>query len=188
VVDVAGAESLTSGAVPVVTAAEMAGITFTELANGSAACDDPAALQTICDSFTAGTVQVWFARWMARLPLPLTPADHDAGFWWDLSMRQIDVSRTLVFDHDCHARTFFEALLADNMDRQRRAHTHPVDQQRNPPPIRQTRPVWTDHRRTCAALVALAPPPPSTGESRPLPQTTRTVSYVTKRRCSTKKS
>ncbi len=92
------------------------GIEFTELSNGFAACDDPAALQAVCDSFTTGTAQVWFERWMTKLPLPLTTADRDAGFWWELSMRQIEVSRTLVFDHDCHARAFFEALLADNMD------------------------------------------------------------------------
>jgi len=28
-------------------------------------------------------------------------------------MRQIEVSRTLVFDDDCYARAFFEPMLAD---------------------------------------------------------------------------
>ena len=93
-----------------------AGIGFTALSNGFASCDDPAALQEICDRFGPGTVQVWFERWMARIPLPLTGADRDAGFWWELSMRQIETSRTLVFDHDAHARAFFEALLRENMD------------------------------------------------------------------------
>jgi len=93
-----------------------AGIGFTELSNGFASCDDPAGLQQICDSFGPGTVQVWFERWMAKLPLPLTSADRDAGFWWELSMRQIETSRTLIFDDDVHARAFFEALLCDNMD------------------------------------------------------------------------
>ena len=93
-----------------------AGIGFTALSNGFASCDDPAALQAICDRFGPGTVQVWFERWMARLPLPLTGADRDAGYWWELSMRQTETSRTLVFDHDVHARAFFEALLCENMD------------------------------------------------------------------------
>jgi hypothetical protein len=93
-----------------------AGIGFTALSNGFAACDDPAALQQICDRFGPGTVRVWFERWMARLPLPLTDADREAGFWWELSMRQIETSRTLVFDDNCHARAFFEALLCENMD------------------------------------------------------------------------
>jgi hypothetical protein len=96
--------------------AAAAGIGFTGLSNGFAACDDPAALQQICDRFGPGAVQVWFERWMSRLPLPLTGADRDAGFWWELSMRQVETSRTLVFDDDCHARAFFEALLCENMD------------------------------------------------------------------------
>ncbi len=93
-----------------------AGLGFTELSNGFASCDDPAALQDICDRFGPGHVQAWFERWMARLPLPLTAADRDGGFWWELSMRQIETSRTLVFGQDVHARAFFEALLCENMD------------------------------------------------------------------------
>jgi hypothetical protein len=92
------------------------GIGFTELSNGFASCTDPVALQEICDRFGPGTVQVWFERWMAGIPLPLTTADRDAGFWWDLSMRQVEISRTLVFDTDVHARAFFESLLVENMD------------------------------------------------------------------------
>ncbi len=93
-----------------------AGIGFTELSNGFASCDDPALLQRICDSLRPGAVQAWFERWMALLPLPLTTADREAGYWWELSMRQVETSRTLVFDDDVHARAFFEALLCDNMD------------------------------------------------------------------------
>ena len=74
-----------------------AGISFTELSNGFASCDDPAALQKICDALRPGTIEVFFERWMHRLPLPLTAADRDAGYWWELSMRQVEVSRTLVF-------------------------------------------------------------------------------------------
>jgi hypothetical protein len=96
--------------------AAAAGIGFTALSNGFASCEDPAALQAICDRFGPGTVQVWFERWMARIPLPLDDADRDSGYWWELSMRQIETSRTLVFDDDCHARAFFEALLCENMD------------------------------------------------------------------------
>jgi hypothetical protein len=33
-----------------------------------------------------------------------------------LSMRQVEVSRTLVLDTPRHARAFFEALIADNLD------------------------------------------------------------------------
>ena len=53
---------------------------------------------------------------MAKIPLPLEGADRDAGYWRELSMRQVETSRTLVFDGDVHARAFFEALLCENMD------------------------------------------------------------------------
>ena len=45
-----------------------AGLGFTALSNGFATCQDPAVLQAICDRFGPGTVQVWFERWMARIP------------------------------------------------------------------------------------------------------------------------
>jgi hypothetical protein len=96
--------------------AAAAGIEFSELSNGFAATDDPAALQAVCDRLGPGAIEVFFQRWMSRLPLPLTEHDRDAGYWWELSMRQIEVSRTLVFDAPRRARAFFEALVADNLD------------------------------------------------------------------------
>ena len=48
--------------------------------------------------------------------MPLTEADRAAGYWWDIAMRQIEVSRTIVFTTSAHARSFFEALCADNLD------------------------------------------------------------------------
>ena len=78
--------------------ATKAGIGFTELSNGFATCADPAALQAICDRLGPGAITVFFERWMSRLPLPLTEHDRGAGYWWELSMRQVEVSRTLVFD------------------------------------------------------------------------------------------
>jgi hypothetical protein len=77
-------------------AAAAAGIGFTELANGFAATDDPADLQQICDGLGSGTIGVFCERWWARLPLPLSAADREAGYWWEISMRQIEVSRTIV--------------------------------------------------------------------------------------------
>ena len=83
--------------------ATQAGIGFSELSNGFATATDPAALQAICDRPGPATIGVFFERWMSRLPLPLTEADRAAGYWWELSMRQIEVSRTLVFDAPRHA-------------------------------------------------------------------------------------
>ena len=63
------------------------GSAFTELSNGFAACQDPAVLQEICDALQPGTIEVFFQRWLARLPLPLDAADQQAGYWWECSMR-----------------------------------------------------------------------------------------------------
>jgi hypothetical protein len=96
--------------------ATKAGIAFTALSNGFASCDDPATLQDICDRLGPGTINVFVQRWLARLPVPFTHADQDAGYWWETSMRQVEISRTLVFDAPRHARGFFEALIVDNLD------------------------------------------------------------------------
>jgi hypothetical protein len=96
--------------------AARAGLGFTELSNGFAACDDPAALQEICDRLGPGTIEVFAQRWLHRLPLPFGPADQRAGYWWEISMRQVEVSRTLVFDAPRRVRAFFEALIAGNLD------------------------------------------------------------------------
>jgi hypothetical protein len=96
--------------------ATKAGIAFTDLSNGFATCEDPGRLQAICDRLGPGTIEVFFDHWMSILPLPLTKADRADGYWWELSMRQVEVSRTIVFDAPRHARGFFEALVADNLD------------------------------------------------------------------------
>src|SRR5664279_5344298 len=109
-----------------------AGIEFTALSNGFATCGDPAGLQTICDRLGPSDIQAFFDRWLAVLPLPLTQAffdrwlavlplpltqaDEAAGYWWELSMRQIETSRTIVFDAPRRARAFVEALVTDNLD------------------------------------------------------------------------
>jgi hypothetical protein len=83
---------------------------------GFASATDPAALQAICDRLGPGAIRVFTERWWSMLPLPLTDADRAAGYWWELSMRQVETSRTLVFDAPRRARGFFEALVADNLD------------------------------------------------------------------------
>ena len=92
------------------------GFAFTELSNGFASAEDPAMLQRICDALQPGTISVFFQRWLARLPLPLGAADQQAGYWWECSMAQVEVSRTIVFTQPRHARAFFEALVTDNLD------------------------------------------------------------------------
>ncbi|MEO8908484.1 MAG: hypothetical protein ABI310_10510 [Microbacteriaceae bacterium] len=96
--------------------AAKAGITFTALSNGFASCQDPEALQEICDRLGPEVIQEFFTRWMDVLPLPLNDYDRTFGYWWELSMRQIETSRTIVFDAPRQARGFFDSLVADNLD------------------------------------------------------------------------
>jgi hypothetical protein len=93
-----------------------AGIGFTALSNGFASCDDPDGLQAICDRLQPGTIEVFAQRWLHRLPMPFGRTDQQAGYWWECSMRQVEVSRTVVFDAPRRARFFFEALIGDNLD------------------------------------------------------------------------
>ena len=95
--------------------ATKAGISFSALANGFATCDDPDSLQTICDRLGPADIARMFNRWMGFIPTPLDATDRAGGYWWELSMRQIEVSRTLVFDAPRHVRTFAEALVRDNL-------------------------------------------------------------------------
>jgi hypothetical protein len=88
------------------------GLVFTELANGFAACATPKQLQRICDRLGPADLQRFFDRWMTIIPTPLGKADRHAGYWWELSLRQVETSRTLVFDAPRRARAFFEALVA----------------------------------------------------------------------------
>jgi hypothetical protein len=43
---------------------------YKSLANGFAACDDPARLQAICDRFGPAHVQGFFDRWISQVPTP----------------------------------------------------------------------------------------------------------------------
>jgi hypothetical protein len=75
----------------------------------------PDRLQAICDRLGPVDIQVFFDRWMAQIPVPLGDDDREGGYWWELSMRQVEVSRTIVFDAPRRGRAFFEAVVADNV-------------------------------------------------------------------------
>lgn len=96
--------------------AAKAGIGFAELANGFAGCEDPEGLQAVCDQLGPAHIEMFFERWMRAVPTPLDEVDRAAGYWWELSMRQVETSRTIVFDAPRRARAFFEATVADNID------------------------------------------------------------------------
>src|SRR6266511_342173 len=95
---------------------DKAGIAYTALDNGFAACDDPAALQRICDRLGPGAVKQFFWRWQRRLPSPFTRADLRAGYVYELAVRQFEVSDTRMFDRPAAGRAFFEGVIRDHLD------------------------------------------------------------------------
>jgi len=96
--------------------ARAAGIAFTALDNGFLDCDDPQALQRICDRLSAAKIDAFFRKWLARLPHPFTAADRRAGYRYELSVLQAEFSLTQVLDRPHSGRVFFEQLIRDNLD------------------------------------------------------------------------
>ncbi len=95
---------------------DKAGIGYVALDNGFAQCDDPVALQGICDRLRPGAVKRFFWRWLHRLPSPFTTADFKAGYGYDLAFRQFEVSDTRVFDRPQAGRMWFEGVIRDHLD------------------------------------------------------------------------
>jgi len=95
---------------------EHQGIGFEPLDNGLLSCDDPEALQAICDSFGHEQIEAFFRKWLRHLPHPFTAQDRQAGFHYELSILQMEVSTTQVFDRPLSGRLFFEQVIRDNLD------------------------------------------------------------------------
>jgi hypothetical protein len=95
--------------------AAKAGIGYQPLDNGFASCDDPDALQRICDGLTPERVDSFVRKWLAVLPHPYTAADRAAGFRYDLSVLQAEFSITHVVDRPRWGRVFFDQVIAENL-------------------------------------------------------------------------
>ncbi len=96
--------------------AATAGIGHTALDNGFATCDDPAALQAICDRLGPVQIQALLDKWLQILPNPYTDADRAAGYRYELSVLQAEFSLTQVLDRPVSGRVFFEQVIRDNLD------------------------------------------------------------------------
>jgi hypothetical protein len=89
---------------------------FQALDNGFLSCEDPTALQEICDSLGPKDVDLFFRRWLARLPHPFTRRDRAAGYDYSLSIWQMEFSLTQVFRRPLAGRQFFEEVIRENLD------------------------------------------------------------------------
>jgi len=92
------------------------GIGFQPLDNGFLTCEEPKALQEICDSLGPDDVNLFFRRWLARLPYPFTRKDSAAGYTYSLSIWQMEFSLTQVFRRPLAGRQFFEEVIRENLD------------------------------------------------------------------------
>src|SRR5580704_13947306 len=91
-------------------------IAYQALDNGFLSCADPQKLQQICDSLGPEAIDRVFRKWLQRIPLPLRPEDREAGYDLDLSIWQMEVSLTQIFDRPLRGREFFEEIIRDNLD------------------------------------------------------------------------
>ncbi len=95
---------------------ERKGVAYEPLDNGLAAVADGCDLQRLGDRLSAPHLQRFVDRWLYRLPGPLTQRDQHAGYTYQLSIAQLEVSRTEVFDRPLHGRQFFEEVIREQLD------------------------------------------------------------------------
>ena len=95
--------------------AEQQGIAFEALDNGFRSVADGAALAEICNRLSDRDIQAFWSRWEARLPSPFTAEDRVRGYRYALSMRQVEISDTRVFDQPAACRHWFEQVLTDEL-------------------------------------------------------------------------
>lgn len=92
------------------------GIRFEALNNGFLSCENPERLQVICHQLDTEKIQVLFDRWVEQLPWPISPQQRAAGYAHQLSIWQLEVSRTQVFQDPEQGWALVEALIRDNLD------------------------------------------------------------------------
>ena len=91
------------------------GIEFRGSDNGFASCESPGRLAEICDGLSQRDIFGYFDRWMRALPSPFTPAER-ARCGYRMSVRQIELSDTRVFDRPQAGRAWFEQTIHDQLD------------------------------------------------------------------------
>jgi hypothetical protein len=95
--------------------AQKRGIAFEALDNGFRSVQDADALAGICDTLYYRDVERFWEYWQARLPSPLTADDRERGYGYRLSIRQLELSDTRVFQRPSHVRDWFELMLKDQL-------------------------------------------------------------------------
>jgi hypothetical protein len=95
---------------------EREGIAYEALDNGIRSCANPKRLQQICDALSAAKIDALMRKWLARLPHPYPAADRAAGYRYQLSIWQIELSLTQMLDRPVSGRVLFEDVIRENLD------------------------------------------------------------------------
>jgi hypothetical protein len=91
------------------------GIGFQALDNGFRSVEDADAVQGICQTLYYRDIERFWEYWEARLPSPLTADDRERGYRYRLSVRQLELSDTRVFERPAQVREWFELTLKDQL-------------------------------------------------------------------------
>jgi hypothetical protein len=91
-------------------------IAYQALDNGVQSCTNPQRLQAICDSLSAEKIDALLRKWLRRLPHPFSTRDRQAGYRYQISVLQIELSLTQVLDRPVSGRIFFEDVIRENLD------------------------------------------------------------------------
>jgi len=92
------------------------GIEFEALDNGVLSCEDPKALQRICDGLDDKKIDRLLRKWLARLPHPFDRRDRACGYRYQASILQAEFALTQVLDRPVAGRIFFEQVIRENLD------------------------------------------------------------------------
>jgi len=90
-------------------------VAFQSLDNGFRWVEQPELLAQLAHQLGPDHIRAYFAYWMRHLPGPLTAQDRAAGYTYALSLLQVEVSDTRVFDRPIRSRQWFEATITDQI-------------------------------------------------------------------------
>lgn len=91
-------------------------IEYQALDNGVLSCADPKRLQALCDGLSGEKIEALLRKWLRLLPHPFAVKDRQAGYRYQLSILQIELSLTQVLDRPVSGRIFFEEVIRENLD------------------------------------------------------------------------
>jgi hypothetical protein len=68
------------------------------------------------DGLSAEKIEALLRKWLRLLPHPFAAKDRQAGYRYQLSILQIELSLTQVLDRPVSGRIFFEQVIRENLD------------------------------------------------------------------------